>query len=348
MEGITKNSVQFVEKSGVECGGESEGGSDAEQMTLCMELKDSHAACHLILMPREDIARDWEGSVKNVKAILHSSIGRKSVDSVEGAGGIKALLESLDHISPKIISQSVRAASAHTKAPRQSAFSLQNTKIEGLNISPQSTSSLQSRAQSQDRSWAERVNAAHVARAPVPHVNPRVDAASLRASRQHAIDPKPLAASSRLHIHGDTSHDSPQFRDKTQIVKHLQSLADNNFEMPMSSALAPAEIQKRMPAVHDPTPLQWSPAAPAPAALLPHETRHYDAKTGERPVLGLPAHVSASPALSRVLFSPVGSTHAVSDKEAGSSSNEPSAGEATAEVAARINSALAAFAKFGK
>jgi hypothetical protein len=290
-------------------------------------------------MPNEDIARDWEGSVKNVKAMLHGSFGRKSVDSVEGAVGIKALLESLDHISPEIISQSVRAASAHTRAPRPSAFFLQNTEIEGLDVSIQSASSLQSRAQGQDRNRAEHVNAAQVARAPAPHVNPRVEA----ASRQQVLDPKPLAVRSRPHVHGDILHDSPQIRDKTQIVKHLQSLADNDFKMPMPSALPPAEIQKRIPAVRGPTPLQRFPAAPAPAALLPHETRHYDTKT-----VGLPAHVSASPALSRVLFSPSGSSHADSIEEVASSRNEPSAGEATAEVAARINSALAAFAKFGK
>jgi hypothetical protein len=332
-EGITKNRVQFVEKSGVECGGESGGPSHGEQMTQCMELKDCHGARHLILMPRDDIARDWEGSVNNVKAMLHSSFGQKSIDSVERAGGIKALLESLDHISPEIISQSVKATSAHTDAPRQSAFFLQNTKTEGSDFSPQSTPSLQSSAQSRDRSWGERVNAAHVARAPAPHLNsPRVDAASLCASRQHVLDPKPLAARSRLHMHGDISHESPQLRAKTQIVKHLQSLADNNCKMPISSAPPPAEIQKRMAA-----PPQRSPAAPAPAALLPHETRHYDTKSN-----------SASPSLSRVLFSPVGSKYADSDKEAGSPSSEPSAGQVTAEVAARINSALAAFANFGK
>ena len=85
VEGITKNRVQFVEKSGVECGGESGGPSHAEQMTPCMELKDCHGARHLILMPRDDIARDWEGSVNNVKAMLHSSFGQKSIDSVERA-----------------------------------------------------------------------------------------------------------------------------------------------------------------------------------------------------------------------------------------------------------------------
>jgi hypothetical protein len=67
-----------------------------ETFTFCMDIKDSLGACHTILLPSRAISSEWEAGVRKVRALPHNSLADRLIQSV-AAGGVRALLKSLDH-----------------------------------------------------------------------------------------------------------------------------------------------------------------------------------------------------------------------------------------------------------
>ena len=359
--GITRNSLQFVAKSGLECAGDSGHSNHPQQMTPCLEIKDSLGACHLIVMPSPDVSCDWEDGVQHIKAFPHNATSDLD-QSVEAIGGIRELLKSLDSVATRADwlkrngnnldgeeVESADAQSRHSSAvlqqelKRTAAFGAQQAALSSGSTKPsESILKTQLPLSLQERSPSIVVSE----RRAVPSINQRVEEspphAAAWSARDRFVQPQKHGAAHSLR---NSSINSTRFQLKAQIVGHLQSFEDDHENMPLSSA--PLRADSRM---RDSTSIDLHPAAFAPRAFRRHERNSSD--DAAAPERHGRTDVPPSRSLSLHLSPPGRRSADVVDEDAGGSSNRPAAGEVTAGqvmagVAARINGALAAFANFG-
>ncbi len=255
--GITRNSVNFAMKSGLECEGESDS-YHPEHMTPCMEMKDSFGACHLIVMPTQDVFLEWEVGVQRVQALPHNAPSPPG-QSVDAAGGIKSLLRSLDHITskaavkadsfkhhvPNVHGDRVEPVSAtwtDAGTPQHNTFSLGKTAGSATSSATSARTPLSAPV---EEHAASEVHATRSTEDFVwhSHLGHGLHAAAGVASDRFALQQQQPSAA---HSYSHAPKSSRQHRLKAQIVEHLQSLEDASFSEPVRQATLRAETQIRM------------------------------------------------------------------------------------------------------
>jgi len=374
--GITQNSVEFASRLWIEQSAST--GSRTALTTPCMLIKDSFGASHLILLPSQDTSSAWEAGVQRAKAlrgIASTAHPHMSRPSAELEGGIKALLKSLDfraamgsshrgssfaedfkydverpvnddEFLPSNIAASSAKMAIGTTAPDNGAFPTQAAAIfsnprareavPSSGLKQASPMSLPSRGKNRSN---------NVRSPPTP----------IEQEQQDEIHNTPLPAS---HPAGSTQQPHPahllhkkpknESQPKSPIAELLQSLSDSS-----SASYVPlrAQSQQKLPTLRIPKAIERSPPSPAPIDVSASPSRygyggriqqHQPPKTG----VGRSPTTSLAPAPATLSFFSAESQRFVTvvDNDAGGTVNQPEA----AALAARINSALASFANFGR
>jgi hypothetical protein len=380
--GITQNSVEFASRLWIEQSAST--GSRTALTTPCMLIKDSFGASHLILLPSQDTSSAWEAGVQRAKAlrgIASTAHPHMSRPSAELEGGIKALLKSLDfraamgsshrgssfaedfkydverpvnddEFLPSNIAASSAKMAIGTTAPDNGAFPTQAAAIfsnprareavPSSGLKQASPMSLPSRGKNRSN---------NVRSPPTP----------IEQEQQDEIHNTPLPAS---HPAGSTQQPHPahllhkkpknESQPKSPIAELLQSLSDSS-----SASYVPlrAQSQQKLPTLRIPKAIERSPPSPAPIDVSASPSRygyggriqqHQPPKTGvgRSPTTSLAPAPAPAPAPATLSFFSAESQRFVTvvDNDAGGTVNQPEA----AALAARINSALASFANFGR
>ncbi len=356
--GITRNSLRFVTKSGLECVGDNSQSNHPEQMTPCVEIKDSFGARHLIVMPSQDVSRAWEDGVQHVKAFPQNATSDRD-QSIEAIGGIRDLLKSLDHVTTKAdwlqhngnTFHGENVESVNAQAHRPSAILQQVLKGSGAQEVVLSSGSSKPSKSILKTQWPlsleERIHSTvAIERHAVPSIDQRVEEsppyAAAWSDRDRFVPPqKHYAAQSPLN----SSINSSRFQLKAQIAGHLQSLEDDHDIVPV-----PADSLHATSRMRNSSSTKRHQAVLAPRAFLRHEYNNSDNTTapGRSDVLPSLSH-STSPSLplSRYLSRPGGRGVDVVDEDASGAISPSAAGDVMVGLAARINGALTAFANFG-
>jgi hypothetical protein len=371
--GITINSIEFVS---IDSLGPLPRSGLLETVTRCMRIKDSFGVSHTILLPSHDISCDWEAAVRDVKALSHNALSDRLSQPVE-FGGIKALLNNLNqceatapifnyhsdfksdlNASDEVIwvretnlreSSAIKLSEAH-RSPRidASRSTLQATRTFSsgrtpatLDASPLSRQAFLSESpqkmqspQTRNLGRAEAVNGID-AGSPFQHRGSDfqpMTTGHFISNQQLRTSPSPANFSIGLSESQSTGH----------VVDYLQSLADDATHF-SASILDAQHRKKKLAPNRPPAPTEGTAVAPLPTVLLQYEDNfEFVQNVGGR------AHTpaAASPAPGRSVVSPINRHSAAEVVKAGGVSGQLSANSATAEVAARINSALAGFLNF--
>ncbi len=369
------NSVEFILKHDIEpprkCG-------HRETMTFCMDMKDSFGACHTILLPNHDVSCNWEAAVQNVKALPHNALADRLNQSV-AFGGIKALLKNLDQCRAKIpcfdhgsdsnaideanpvvkTDRKIDSVRESTIAPASSSdtiypehllrartfSSVRTPTTPHVTFSPAHTPILSSspvniQSPLPQHSGQSKVVHSPFASSPSRRTGDFLPDAVIRHTADHFISHQQLRASHSPEFFPSVSSQSQRTE---HVAQHLQSLADDVTYFGANFVDSQRHTYNSAP--HKPAAsIPGSPLATTPNAVLQYGRNDRVVDYDVRGRVSAPVASNTSPALDHARFSSqIRQSAADGDERSGGATRRHSA---TAEVAARINGALADFANF--
>ncbi len=381
--GTKLNSVEFASQLRME---QSTGaGSHPAVMTPCMEIKDSFGACHVLLLPSQEVAADWHTAVGKATALsgtASSTCPQPSGPVAVAENGVNALLKSLDFsVAMRSFHHALDLSQGRSQARAEVREGVGSPFFAGVeggigieNTEAVANGSTASNTSARDALSTSSLKLAASSEAPLSlpfQYDGRPNrGATLPIEREehgrHRDAPSPAPAPiapTHQHLHSPHTARSPggspffvgvgggiglQSQSKSPIAE-LQSTA---YSAPASPALFRAQSHPPTPRI--PTATERSPPSHA-LNTVPSAPSRYGGRIQEHPTIGVGRSVNASPITptpapatspaTLSLFSTASQRFVtVVDSDAGGTGNQPSA----AAVAARINGALAAFAKFGK